>query len=222
MSGCTNTGSTSATPVATPTPQIVYMTVTPTPVPVQKAVLFSDDLHQWRSEWESEYDYTDGKVFYSGGSLHIRDVNPTTGTMYHKLNKNFNDFILDVDTKTVDGSIDNWQGLNVREQDPYNYYGLSVSADGYYSIVKFMNGNRQGLTGSYGIYSGYINTGIGASNHIHCEVNKNSLSLSVNGHHLSTVTDNAFREGTVSLKAYSNPSNSFTEVVYNNLVITSL
>jgi hypothetical protein len=222
MSGCISPGSTSTTPAATPTPQIVYVTVTTpqTPNPALKTVLFSDDLSQWRSGWDSEIVDDAGKTFYSGGSLHILDNQPPIGTNYHTLNKNFNDFILDVDCKAVAGTIDNWQGVNVREQDEENYYGFSISADGYYAIVKFENGNIKALTGP--TRSSYINTGIGATNHIRVEANKNTLSLSVNGHHLSTVTDNAFKEGTVLLKANSKPSNSFTEVSYNNLVITTI
>lgn len=228
MSGCVSPGPTRTDPVATSTPQIVYVTVTVTPTPTpsptmaQKTVLFSDDLSRWRSGWDSEPVDSSGRTFYSGGFLHILDKAPPTGTNYHKLNKNFNDFILDFDTKTIDGTLNNWQGVEVRRQDNDNYYALDISADGYYAIVKFENGNRQGLTGSKGVYSSYIKTGIGATNHIRVEANKNSLSLSVNGHHLSSVTDNTFREGTVALSANSLTSGTLTEVAFNNLVITQI
>ncbi len=128
--------------------------------------------------------------------------------------------MLDVDTTMVAGSIDNWQGVNIRELGEDQYYGLSVSADGYYAIVKCQNGNVESLSGP--IYSGYINTGVGATNHLHVEANGNTLSLDVNGHRLSTETDNAFTQGTISLKANCKTSNSFTEVSYNNLVITTI
>ena len=212
--------------VDTPTPQIVYekVTVTPTlsPAPSLKTVLFSDDLSNWRSEWDKEYDYPDGKTFYSGGSLHIRDNDPPTGAMYHTLNKNFNDFFLDVDTKTVAGTLDNWQTVYIRESGEKNYYDLGISADGYYGIQKMENGNLVHLSGTNPTRSSYINTGIGATNHMQIEADKNTLSLSVNGHHLQTVTDNSFKEGTVSLGANCKTSNSFTEVSYNNLVITTI
>jgi len=226
MSGCTSTGSTSTTPVATPTPQIVYVTVTVTPTPtpspsaVSKTVLFSDDLSQWRSGWEEEYDYSDGKTFYSGGSLHIRDNKPPTGSIYHTLNRNFNDFILDVDTKAVAGTLNNFQGVFVRGNGEENYYAFLISADGYYNIQKNENDNLVNLVG--GTRSGSIKTGTGATNHIHVEVNKNTFSLSVNGDHVRTVTDNTFREGTVSMMANSLTSDSFSEVVFNNLVITQI
>lgn len=221
MSGCTNTGSASTAPVATPTPQVVYVTVTPTPTPVSKTVLFTDDLSQWRSEWDSETADDSGKTFYSGGSLHILNNNKEFAK-YHELNKNFNDFILDVDIKMVDGSINNWQGVVVRQNGlAGNHYDFDISADGYYEILKWENHSRYPLVGSTPPSSSYINTGIGATNHIRVEANKNTLSFSVNGHPLKTVTDNTFNEGTVALKADCIQS-AFTEVAYNNLVITQI
>ena len=212
LAGCTE----SPAP-ATPSP-----TTTPisSPVSVSKTVLFSDDLSQWRSGWESEYDGSSGKVFYSGNSLHIRDNDPPDGSLYHRLSKNFNNFILEVDTKMVAGTIDNWQGVTVRDKDEDNYYDFSISADGYYGIQKFENSRLTQLSGPTS--SSYIKTGIGATNRLHCEVDGNTLSFSVNGHHLITVTDSTFKEGGVTLSVNSCPSNSYTEVAYTNLVITTI
>jgi hypothetical protein len=214
--------------MATSTPQIVYVTVTvnPTPTPsptiAQKTVLFSDDLSRWRSGWDSETEDSSGKTFYSGGSLHILDEKPPTGANYHRLNKNFNDFILDVDTKMIAGTDNNYQGVVFRMQDTDNYYFFVVSADGYYDMLKWESNNRIDLIGSKVPRSSYINTGIGATNHIRVEANKNTLSLSVNDHLLRTITDNTYREGTVSLAANSLTSGTFTEVAFNNLVITQI
>jgi hypothetical protein len=193
------------------------------PTSAMKTVLYSDDLSQLRSEWQSEYDDTDGKIFYSGGSLHIRDNDPpgvNRVKMVYTLNKNFNDFILDVDTKLIAGPVKNWQGVDLRLQDD-NYYGVQISADGKYSIYKVEKGNLISLIGGP-TQSSYISTGIGATNHIHIEANKNTLSLSVNGHQIRNVTDNAFKEGTVELSSTCLTSNSFNEVAFSNLVITTI
>jgi hypothetical protein len=195
-------------------------TVQPTSEP--KTVLFSDDLSQWRNEWDAVSETSNGKSFYSGGSLHILDNNPPRMMMSLRLNKNFNDFILDVDTKAINGTLNNYQGLYFRDNGEGNYYGAAISADGYYAIQKYENTTIQSLAGPYGIFSDYINTGINATNHIHLEVNKNTISLSVNGHHLRTLTDNSYKEGAVELAAQSLTPNSSTEVVFNNLVITTI
>jgi|GEM_PF-531509 hypothetical protein len=225
-SGCTSTPSQppgtptktfTHTPTKTPTP-----TITPTPTPIQKTVLFSDDLSRWRSDWDSEYNGPSGKIFYSGGALHIRDINPPDGMLYQELNKKYSDFTVDVDMTMVDGTIDNWQSVGVRCKDLDNYYHLSISADGYYAIIKWQNGIRYCLSGTGPIRSSYIKTGVGETNHVHGEANKNTLSLFVNGHHLSTVTDSSFREGTLDLSVNAMSPNSFSEVAFKNFIISSI
>ena len=195
---------------------------TATRTPVIKTVLFSDDLSHWRSEWDKESDTSYGKFFYSGGSLHIRSTNPPNWSISHTLNKNFTDFILDVDTKTIDGTTDNYLGVQVRENGVQNHYSLCISADGYWDMLKWENGNRIDLAGLRVPSSSYINTGIGATNHIRVEANKNTISFFVNGHLLMTVTDNTFKESTISLEVSSMPSHSFSEVAFNNLTITTI
>jgi hypothetical protein len=204
----------SPTPTPTPTP-------TPSPIQVSKNILFSDSLSSWRSEWFEEFEISNVKVFYSGGSLHIRNTNPPTGSSWDLLKyRDFNDFMLDVDTKLVDGTPLNWQGVIVRLQDERNYYSLSISASGSYLIEKVEEGNIIVLAGPTS--TSYINKGIGANNHIHCEVNGNTLSLWVNGHHLNTVTDSTFKQGTVGLTVDCSKADSFSEVAFNNFVLTSI
>ncbi len=70
--------------LSTPQPE---STVQPTSAP--KTVLFSDDLSQWRNEWDAVSETSNGKSYYSGGSLHILDNNPPRMMMSLRLNKNF-------------------------------------------------------------------------------------------------------------------------------------
>jgi hypothetical protein len=201
-------------------------TTTPsTPSPGAKTVLYSDNLSQWQDEWNPEYDGPTGKIFYSGGSLHIRDTNPPEWTLLHTFNKNFNDFILDVDATLINGTTEAVYGVNVRAPDSYNYYGFSISGNGGYSIRKQEFGNLIIGRIIYFVHptrSSFIETGIGATNHIHIEAKDNTLSLSVNGHPLSTVTDSKFREGNVGFTVCSVQPNSFAEVAFSNLTITTL
>jgi hypothetical protein len=213
-SGCANTESANNAPMTVSTSIPVYE-------PASTPTLFSDKLINRGSNWDAEYDNSDGKVFYSADGLHLRDNMPPVGSMYHTLNMNFNNFILDVDTKVINGSVDNWQGIYIRLLDENNNYNLAVSGDGYYSIVKTQNGITNSLIGEIP-RSGFINAGIGPTNHIHIEAKDNSLSLSVNGHHLKTITDDAFTDGMVALSANCLTSDSFTEVVFNNIVITRI
>jgi len=187
-----------------------------------RTVLFSDDFSQWQNVWDKEYyDKDSGSTFYSAGKLHIRDLGSATA-MYHALHSYYSNFILDVDMTLVEGTIDNWQGVNVRRQDTStaNYYAFSISSDGYYIISKFVDGDSTRLVG--GLKSSYINTGVGSTNHMTVECNRDVLILKVNGHQVGTVTDSTFSGGTISLKANAEEENSFTEVAFDNLKITSI
>jgi len=184
-------------------------------------VLYSNDLSNWRNEWGSERETTNSKIFYSGGSLHIRDNDPPSDTASHILYKNFNDFILDVDTMLIDGSINNWQGVSIHGQKTgQSCYGLDISADGWYEIVIEENGNIRNLVKA--TKSNFINTGVGKTNHIRVESDNNKISFFVNGNHLNTITDSTFDEGTIALSANCLKSNSYTEVVFSNLLITEI
>ena len=130
----------------------------------------------------------------------------------------FADFILEVETKLIDGTDDNWHQVEVRERDEFNYYNFGISADGYYEIFKVVNGEKIVLVAP--TYSTYINQGWGAVNLIHIECIGSSLSLSVNGHTLTSVTDTTFSAGDIGLAA-SSLAGSFTEVAFDNLVVTA-
>ena len=125
---------------------------------------------------------------------------------------------MEVETKLVAGTDENWHMVICRYQDSDNYYSFRTSADGYYSIYKIVNGNW--ITLASVTYSSYINQGVGAVNLIHIECIGSSLSMSVNGHLLweGTDTDATLSEGTIVLGtfAFSDP---FTEIAFDNFVV---
>lgn len=243
MSGCI-TSRTTTDSEATPTTEIVQMTSQLPPVqtlvhttmqttmpttmqttvqtPVQKIVLFSDDLSHWQSPWDPVYDGLDGKTFYSDGTLHIRDNRPPNQFMDHQLNKKFNKFVLDVDTKKIDGSNNNYHIVVIRKQDEKNYYLICISDLGIYTIVKKQDGDDTYLIQTRSTqwdYSSYINKD--STNHITIEARDETISLSVNGHVLHVAHDDTFTEGTIGLGAVC-LNGDFTEVSFNNLVITQI
>ncbi len=73
MAGCTSTGLTNATPVATPTPQIVYVTVlvTPTPAVTPEIPTVAPDMTESAMSREVKMDevfldYVDGNLIFEG------------------------------------------------------------------------------------------------------------------------------------------------------------
>jgi len=180
------------------------------------AVLLSDDFSDPGSGWTT-YDASDGQVAYRDGYLYIKDYTAYEGTIHSDAQRHFTDFILEVETWMIGGNDDNWHLVQCRCQDNNNYYDLGISADGYYEIIKFANGKSTALAGP--TYSSHINQGVGAVNLIHVECIGSSLSISVNGHLLETVTDGAFPAGDISLAANA-LAGTYTEVAFDNIIVT--
>ena len=209
-------------PVATPTPTITptptptpIPTPTPTPTPTPK-ILFSDDFSDPSSGWDTQ-EGTDGRVTYRDGCLYIKDYTNPEATIYSESPRYFTNFILEVETRLVGGSDDNWHLVSCRYKDKDNSYDFDISADGYYAIQKWVNGNLIELVTP--TRSAYIHQGRGVTNLIHVECIGSDLSLSVNGHLLVEVTDTTFTGGYIALSANS-LAGTFTEVAFDNLVVT--
>jgi hypothetical protein len=179
-------------------------------------VLFSDDFSDPSSGWET-YNGPDGQARYQDGYFYLKDYTNPSGAIYSCAPVYFTDFVLEVETWFIGGIDDNWHLVSCRGQDVENYYDFGISADGFYDIVKFVDAERIPLV--YPTYSSYINQGVGAVNLIHIECIGSSLSLSVNGHLLDSVTDSTFSGGDICLTANA-LSGSYTEIAYDNLVIT--
>jgi len=186
-------------------------------VTADTGVLFSDDFSDEVGDWDI---YSDdfGSVFYEDGWLHLINNNPAAFATATWANKHFTDFILEVETKLVGGTDDNWHTVVCRYQDTDNSYYFQTSADGYYSIYKHANGNWVTLGST--THSSYINQGVDAVNLIHIECISSDLSLSVNGHLLWEGTDATFTGGDILLLT-SALAGTYTEVAFDNIVITN-
>lgn len=180
-----------------------------------REVLFSDNFSNEAGVWDI-YSGEDGSVFYKGGWLHLINNNPAqfaTGTYAHQ---HFTDFILEVETKLIAGTDNNWHMVICRYQDSGSYY-FRISANGYYFISKLVNGIWTTLASV--TYSSYINQGVDAVNLIHIECIGSNLSLSVNGHLLEQVTDTSLTGGDIALGADA-LAGTYTEVAFDNVIVT--
>ena len=179
-------------------------------------ILFSDDFSDESSGWVTFDDY-DGRVIYRDGCLYVKDSAVDEHTIGSESQRYFTDFILEVETWLVDGNDDNWHAVSCRYKDDDNYYGFAIGADGYYTVRKWVDGDSTTFVAP--TYSGYINQGVGAVNLIHIECIGSSLSLSVNGHELASVTDTALNGGDIALCANA-LAGTFTEVAFDNIIVT--
>ncbi len=115
--------------------------------------------------------------------------------------RSFDDAIITVQARQVDGPDDNAYGVICRYQSVENFYVFLISGDGYYAIGKYQSGSNQVIylsgEGQYE-FSDVINQGV-ATNQIRASCIGNQLSLTVNGLLLATVTDPTFVTGDIGI-----------------------
>jgi len=185
-------------------------------IPTTPEVLFSDDFSDESSGWVT-YDEYDGRVIYHDGCLYVKDYAAYEGTMYGESQRYFTDFILEVETWLVGGTDFNWHSVGCRFQNEDNCYVFAISADGYYVIGKWVDGDVTYLIDA--TYSSYLKQGMAAVNLIHIECTGSDLSLAVNGHLLWKGTDTSFTGGDICLSATA-LTGTFTEIAFDNIVIS--
>lgn len=187
-----------------------------TPAVFAQEVLISDDFSDEGSGWATFRD-AGGEVVYRDCELHIKDYPFYQVATWTSPSQSFTDFVLDVDTRLVDGTDSNWQVVCIRLKDDYNYYGFHISADGWYYINKVVD--QEGTNLVEPIRSAYIQQGKDANNHLQIEAIGSNLSFSANGHKLREIADETFSQGDIGLAAAA-LKGPYTEVAFDNLVVT--
>jgi uncharacterized repeat protein (TIGR02543 family) len=179
--------------------------------------LFSDDFSQDTGVWDIFSD-ADGEASYENGWLHVTNYTAAGHSTASHANQNFTDFILEVDMKLVAGTIDNWQSVVFRYSGADAYYSAEISADGYYEMQLWVGETLHNLV--HPTASSHIHQGQGAVNSVRIECVGNRLSLSVNGHLLAEVFDDTLTSGNIALEVDSISGGTFSEVAFDNLVVT--
>jgi hypothetical protein len=164
------------------------------------AVLFADDFSGEQNCGWILYDQGAATVTLADGAMRL-STSQQGQIWWTNPGKLFDDAIITVRARQVDGPDDNAYGIICRYQSEQNFYIFLISGDGYYAIGKYQSGSPaiQYLSGE-GQYqfSDVINQGV-ASNEIRASCAGNELSLAVNGIPLATITDPTFVTGDIGL-----------------------
>jgi len=179
-------------------------------------VLLSDDFGQDTGVWDI-FSTADGEAFYEDGWLHVINYTDAGHSTASHANRNFTDFILEVDMELIAGTTDNWQSVVFRYGGADAYYSAEISADGFYEMQLWVGETLHTLVSP--TMSSYIHQGQGVVNSIRIECVGNSLSLSVNGHLLAEVFDDTLTSGNIAFEVDS-IGGTFSEVAFDNLVVT--
>lgn len=172
---------------------------------VKGATLFSDTFANNTKGWSLQSDPGKFATSLAGGSLVIED--DSNELLWEPLpgNKTFSDFTLSVDAMLSQGDPINGYGFYIRGAAMQNtematYYRFELYGDGSYAIFKGVvdaNGNATSAKlVNYTPSSAIQKQGI--INHVSITARGSSLSLSVNGQVLKTLTDTSYVNGSIA------------------------
>jgi hypothetical protein len=128
-------------------------------------------------DWEG---YDDGQLAASvdGGVLRLT-VNAFQSLPYSLARPYFADFDLRVTARSVEGPLNNGFGVMFRMLDNDNFFMFQTSSDGYYRLVRSVDGVQKEL--SVWILSPIVNQGLDAVNDLRVIAQGNRFRFEVNG-----------------------------------------
>ncbi len=180
-------------------------------------LLYEDDFSNPASGWsresieEREFGYEDGEYYI------LVKKSDYSAWAWNKNAGRLTDFALEIDARPVSGPKECLYGVVFRFQDTNNFYRFLVSGDGYYLVGIKLDGNwtiLQSKTKSAFIKEGNI------TNHLKVVCKGSEMEVYVNGHYLTTITDNTFAEGYVGMIV--NTPEPDTRVAFDNIKVYSL
>jgi hypothetical protein len=183
--------------------------------PVTNDVLFQDDFSDASSGWD-RVDLPDGITDYSDGVYRIF-VNTENTDYWANPGLSFEDTIIEVEATKVGGPDDNDFGLICRHQNTENFYMFLVSSDGFFGILRVIDGEQELLGMDEMDYSESIHTG-NVMNVIRADCIGSSLTLYANNSQLISVEDTSLEAGDVGLLAGTFDTLG-TDIHFDNFVV---
>lgn len=186
--------------------------------PVDSNILFQDDFSDTGSGWYTMSD-SDGVMDYSNSAFRMY-VSTSDLLLFTTAGQNLQaDVVIDVDTLKTGGPDDNAFGVICRYVDTDNFYFFVISSDGYAGIAKYVNNELSVITGSGQMeYTDVISQGA-SYNHIKASCVGSTLTLTVNGTQLYSITDTSFSSGDIGFVAKSF-SEGGVDINFDTLVVT--
>ncbi len=188
------------------------------PVSSSDAVILTDEFSPPNAAW-ARFDTEENAVYVQGGELYLEDRGKGVAVYAPLSGKAYDDVVVDVQVRHVQGTVNDWMGVICRQQDEENYYLLAISADGFYLILRVEDGTNTALAGPK--INDVINQGK-AKNDIMARCQGNSLSLRVNGAFVVARTDTALSApGQVALFADAVESGETATIAFDDFKLST-
>ena len=187
------------------------------PMTLPDSYVLADDFTRPNPAW-ARFDTEASAVYALAGELYLEDRGTGTAVYTPLVGQTYTDVDIHVSLRHVQGSVNNWMGVLCRQQDEDNYYLLAISADGYYLVLKVIDGEQIPLAGPQ--YSDSIRPGK-AENQLSARCQGQGLFLWVNGERLAYEMDDSFREaGHVGILADAVQPGETTVIAVDNFVLS--
>lgn len=181
----------------------------------EKGTFFTDDFSNSSTNW-STYNQPGAVIAIEEGVLRFR-VDEPYYDFWSTNGQNYKNVEVEVFAEKIDGPDNNNFGLVCRYKDAENYYAFLVSSDGYYGIMRVLDGKYQLLSSETMEFSPAINTGQ-SSNHVRADCLGSQLVFYVNDQFLATVQDNQLSQGQtgVIVGTYEEPG---VEIYFDDFIV---
>jgi len=177
-------------------------------------ILLTDSFDKTESGWNRQSD-ADATTDYLDGEYQIKVF--TSNLNVWSIGKlALGDALIDVNARAAGGPDNNLFGLICRYQDDQNFYFFVISADSYYGIGKYKDGQSALLNSAVYEYSAKIPPGQ-ATHHLTAACIGDNLTLSLNGTELAQARDTDFKTGQLGLigGSFDEPD---VDIRFDNLV----
>lgn len=177
----------------------------------------TDNFSASQTRW-ALFDTPEIAASIQAGELYLEDRGQGIAAYSPLVGKTWNNVVIKVQVRQVEGTFNNWMGIICRQEDEENYYLFAISADGYYLILKTEDGIATPLVGP--TFTSAIHTGQDTNQlEAHCE--GSILSLTVNDTLLVSRSDRTFASGGVALFADAVAAGEPTTVAFDHFSLTT-
>lgn len=196
-----------------PTPPFITNVLPTTPEPITiaaESIIFQDNFDQTAGAWELS---PIKQAQYVSGIMLLDDTN-ISGAAWARPHLRFQDFVLNVSTRWISGSVGGAYGVRFRLTDS-EFLGFYLHNDGWFSIVQSSTLADGPL---YEAFSTAISSA-GEPNHIHIEAYGNHFRFFVNGRYLVDLEIESPATGDIMFVAQKVEGTNSFRVGFDNLVI---
>ena len=204
-----------AEPDNTPAPPVLATATPDAATGLTLEIVFADDFDG------EDTDFTlvatdDGEVWLEDGELHVFNYTESAYDMWTSSNHAYDDAVIQIDSRHVDGTDDNWHELICRRKDADNYVQAEYSADGYVSAKTVVDG--EDTVALEVTQSRIVRQGVDAVNTMRLACVGDTIRYWLNDTLVAEFTEDRLGEGDIAV-GVSSLDGDYSEIAFDNFTV---